>query len=116
MSTGEYAERPWGTYTVLSDDAPDHKVKRIVVYPGKRLSYQRHGKRAEHWFFLSGTAEVTLDGVVIERTAGQVIDIPVETNHRVANAGTDNVVFIEVQHGTYFGEDDIGRADEEISG
>jgi mannose-6-phosphate isomerase len=121
VSAGEYAERPWGTYTVLSDDAPDHKVKRIVVHPGKRLSYQRHAKRAEHWFFISGTAQVTLDGTVIERTAGQVIDIPVGTAHRVANAGTDDVVFIEVQHGTYFGEDDIvrleddfGRADQEI--
>jgi mannose-6-phosphate isomerase len=118
---GEYAERPWGTYTVLSDDAPDHKVKRIVVHPGKRLSYQRHAKRAEHWFFISGTAQVTLDGVVVERTAGQVIDIPVGTAHRVANAGADDVVFVEVQHGTYFGEDDIvrleddfGRADREI--
>ena len=56
MTDGEFAERPWGNYTVLSDDAPDHKVKRIVVHPGKRLSYQRHAQRAEHWFFVAGTA------------------------------------------------------------
>ena len=59
---GEFSERPWGNYTVLSDDAPDHKVKRIVVTPGKRLSYQLHAKRAEHWFIVAGTAQVTLDG------------------------------------------------------
>ena len=59
MSEREYSERPWGNYTVLDDDAPDHKVKRLVVHPGKRLSYQRHSKRAEHWFIVSGTATVT---------------------------------------------------------
>jgi len=121
MSAGEFAERPWGSYTVLSDDAADHKVKRIVVHPGKRLSYQEHARRAEHWFFVSGTAQVTLDGTVSELTAGQVADIPIGAAHRVANVGTDDVVFIEVQYGTYFGEDDIvrleddfGRADQEI--
>ena len=119
MSAGEFAERPWGSYTVLSDDAADHKVKRIVVHPGKRLSYQEHARGAEHWFFVSGTAQVTLDGTVSELTAGQVADIPIGAAHRVANVGTDDVVFIEVQYGTYFGEDDIvrleddfGRADE----
>jgi mannose-6-phosphate isomerase len=119
MTDGEFAERPWGTYTVLSEDAPDHKVKRIVVYPGKRLSYQRHAQRAEHWFVVSGTGHVTLDGEEIEIRAGQHIDIPQASAHRMANDGDRDVVFIEVQHGTYFGEDDIvrleddfGRADE----
>ena len=69
MTDGEFAERPWGTYTVLSDDAPDHKVKRIVVHPGKRLSYQRHAQRAEHWFFVAGLAQVTLDGTVHDPVA-----------------------------------------------
>ena len=120
MSELEYAERPWGNYTVLSDDAPDHKVKRIVVHPGKRLSYQRHAKRAEHWFIVAGTAQVTVDGTVSELRPGGAIDIPVGAAHRIANDGIDDVVFIEVQHGTYFGEDDIvrleddfGRADED---
>ena len=67
----EYSERPWGNYTVLSDDEPDHKVKRIVVHPGKRLSYQRHSQRAEHWFIVSGTATVTLDGNVKLVPAGR---------------------------------------------
>jgi mannose-6-phosphate isomerase len=109
----EYSERPWGNYTVLDDDAPDHKVKRIVVHPGKRLSYQRHSKRAEHWFIVSGTATVTLDGDIIEVPAGSAIDIPLESAHRIANQGTADVVFIEVQQGTYFGEDDIVRLEDD---
>ena len=113
MSEREYSERPWGNYTVLDDDAPDHKVKRIVVHPGKRLSYQRHSKRAEHWFIVSGTATVTLDGTVTTVEAGQSIDIPMEGAHRIANEGDTDVVFIEVQCGTYFGEDDIVRLEDD---
>ena len=120
---GEYSERPWGNYTVLSESAPDHKVKRIVVHPGKRLSYQRHSQRAEHWFIVSGTAQVTLNEKVTTLHPGDAIDIPREGNHRIANEGTEDVVFIEVQHGTYFGEDDIvrleddyGRVDQPVEG
>jgi len=109
----EFDERPWGTYLVLDDEASDHKVKRIVVFPGKRLSYQRHAKRAEHWFVVAGTAKVTLDGVDRTVTAGEAIDISIGTAHRIENIGTDNVVFVEVQHGTYFGEDDIVRLEDD---
>ena len=114
MSEREYSERPWGNYTVLSDDAPDHKVKRLVVHPGKRLSYQRHAQRAEHWFIVSGTAKVTLDGADIELGPGQAIDIPRGGAHRMANEGEADLVFIEVQHGTYFGEDDIVRLEDDF--
>jgi mannose-6-phosphate isomerase len=110
----EFSERPWGYYTVLDDDAPDHKVKRLVVQPGKRLSYQKHAKRSEHWFIVSGTAQITLDGKVIERGPGQAIDIPQGSAHRIGNEGTEDVVFIEVQHGTYFGEDDIVRLEDDF--
>ncbi len=113
VSEREYSERPWGNYTVLDDDASDHKVKRLVVHPGKRLSYQRHSKRAEHWFIVSGTAQVTLDGTVIEVAPGESIDIPLEGAHRIANDGDADVVLIEVQHGTYFGEDDIVRLEDD---
>jgi mannose-6-phosphate isomerase len=123
VSELEYAERPWGNYTVLSDDAPDHKVKRIVVHPGKRLSYQRHARRAEHWYVVAGTATVTLDGTVSQVLPGEAIDIPLQSAHRIANEGDGDVVFIEVQRGAYFGEDDIvrleddyGRVDAEGSG
>jgi len=114
VSEREYSERPWGNYTVLDDDAPDHKVKRLVVHPGKRLSYQRHSKRAEHWFVVAGTATVTLDGTVRQVRAGEAIDIPLESAHRVANEGTTDVVLIEVQCGTYFGEDDIERLEDDF--
>ena len=108
----ETDQRPWGSYTVL-DDGGTHKVKRIVVLPGKRLSYQRHGRRSEHWFIVQGHALVTLDGVQTEVGAGHAVDIPVGTDHRIENPGTTDVVFVEVQHGEYFGEDDIVRLEDD---
>jgi mannose-6-phosphate isomerase len=113
MGEREHSERPWGNYTVLDGDAPDHKVKRLVVHPGKRLSYQRHSQRAEHWFIVSGTAKVTLDGEVRDVRAGESIDIPLRSAHRIANEGHEDVVLIEVQRGTYFGEDDIVRLEDD---
>ncbi len=110
----EYDERPWGSFTVLDDELFDHKVKRLVVAPGKRLSYQRHSKRAEHWFVVSGVATVTLDGVEYEVPEGQAIDIGLGQAHRCENRGTTPVVLIEVQHGTYFGEDDIVRLEDDF--
>ena len=108
----EHDDRPWGCYDVLEDE-PSHKVKRITVSPGSRLSYQRHRRRSEHWFVVSGTASVTLDGAVIDLRAGQATDIPAGTAHRVANRGDQPLVFIEVQHGDYFGEDDIERLEDD---
>jgi mannose-6-phosphate isomerase len=100
--------RPWGHYDVLADEA-DHKVKRIVVSPGKRLSLQRHRLRAEHWYIVQGEAIVTLDNVEISLSAGQAVDIPRGAAHRALNAGSVDLVYIEVQTGEYFGEDDIER-------
>ena len=104
----EFDRRPWGTYTVLEEDR-GFKVKRIEVLPGKRLSYQKHSQRAEHWFVVEGTAKVTLDGAEILVRAGEAIDIPIGSAHRVENPGEGNLVFIEVQRGSYLGEDDIVR-------
>lgn len=109
----ERDERPWGAYTVLEDD-PGHKVKRIDVQPGRRLSYQRHAHRAEHWFIVAGTATVTLDGTDHALGAGDAIDIPRGAAHRIANPGDSTLVFIEVQHGDYFGEDDIERLEDDF--
>src|SRR5918911_4082045 len=92
----EFDRRPWGTYTVL-EEAPTFKVKRIEVLPGKRLSYQKHAQRAEHWFVVSGTARVTLDDEQIDVPAGQSIDIAIGAAHRVENAGDERLVFVEVQ-------------------
>jgi len=105
--------RPWGYYEVLADE-PDHKVKRIVVYPGKRLSLQKHRRRTEHWFVLTGEALVTRDEEMIRVTAGHAIDIPVGAWHRVQNPATTDMAFIEVQTGDYFGEDDIERQEDDF--
>jgi mannose-6-phosphate isomerase len=110
----EFSDRPWGSYTVLDDTMPDHKVKRIVVSPGKRLSYQTHKFRSEHWFVVSGHATVVLDGEIIELEPGGSVDIHVGQAHRCENMGEIPVVFIEVQTGTYFGEDDIVRLEDDF--
>jgi mannose-6-phosphate isomerase len=91
------------------EEAPTFKVKRIEVLPGKRLSYQKHSQRAEHWFVVEGTAKVTLDGNEITIGTGESIDIPVGAAHRVENPGERDLIFIEVQRGRYLGEDDIVR-------
>ncbi|MDP2736763.1 MAG: phosphomannose isomerase type II C-terminal cupin domain [bacterium] len=109
----ETDHRPWGHYVVLADEL-DHKVKRIVVNPQKRLSYQSHQRRQEHWYIVSGLAIVTLDGQEITLTAGQSINIPLQAKHRISNQGDEDVVFIEVQTGSYFGEDDIERYDDDF--
>ena len=109
----KYDERPWGSFTVL-DEGDGFKVKRIEVLAGKRLSYQKHARRAEHWFVVRGTARITLDGEEIMRGAGEAIDIPTGAAHRVENPGKDLLVFIEVQQGDYLGEDDIVRLEDDF--
>ena len=101
-------ERPWGSFTVL-DEAENYKVKRIEVLPQKRLSYQKHAHRSEHWMVVAGSARVTLDGREILLSAGGTVDVPIGAAHRIENAGTEKLVFIEIQRGTYLGEDDIQR-------
>jgi mannose-6-phosphate isomerase-like protein (cupin superfamily) len=113
VSDLEHDERPWGSYTVLADE-PDHKVKRIVVLPGKRLSLQLHHKRAEHWFVLSGTGLVTLNDAAVPVGPGVAVDVDTGVSHRIENTGTDELVFVEVQHGSYFGEDDIVRLEDDF--
>jgi len=105
--------RPWGYFEILSDEE-DHKVKRIVVDPGKRLSLQRHTNRAEHWYMLRGEALVTIDRDDQPLKRGESVDIPRETLHRVKNPGKEPVMFIEVQTGDYCGEDDIERVEDDF--
>jgi mannose-6-phosphate isomerase len=105
--------RPWGYYVVLADEE-DHKVKRIVLYPGKRFSLQRHKRRDEHWYLIGGEAIATIDTREVALRIGDHIDIPRGTLHRLENSGDGNVVFIEVQTGDYFGEDDIERIDDDF--
>jgi mannose-6-phosphate isomerase len=108
-----FDRRPWGTFTVL-DEADGFKVKRIEVLPGKRLSYQKHAQRAEHWVIVAGTAVVTLDDSEVTVNEGEAIDIAIGAAHRVENRGTKTLVFIEVQRGGYLGEDDIVRLQDDF--
>jgi mannose-6-phosphate isomerase len=109
-----FDQRPWGSFTVL-DEGDGYKVKRIEVYPGKRLSYQRHARRAEHWYVVRGTAKVTLNGVEILVKSGETVDIAVRDAHRVENpSDSEQLVFVEVQTGDYFGEDDIERLEDDF--
>lgn len=101
-------ERPWGQYEVLRD-SETFKSKVIRVNPQSQLSYQSHAKRAEHWIITQGQGEVILDDQVIPVKAGSHVHIPVKAKHRIRNTGNQALEFIEVQLGTYFGEDDIVR-------
>jgi len=107
-------ERPWGSFENLLDE--DYcKVKRIIVKPEQRLSSQYHNKRSEAWVIVQGEATITLeekDSYITEYitgTPGQVIKIPVGTIHRLKNNTKEDLIIIETQTGTYFGEDDIVR-------
>lgn len=101
-------ERPWGSFEILFEEN-DLKVKRIVVKPEKRLSLQSHRFRSENWVIIQGRALVTLDERQIPLTVHESVFIPCGAKHRIGNAGTEEVVFIEVQTGSYLGEDDIVR-------
>ena len=109
----EKSERPWGRYEVLQEGAT-YKVKSIHVNPGKRLSYQRHQKRSEHWYVTDGSGEVTLDGKVQVVSRGSILEIPQGMLHRISNTGDRELIFIEVQTGSYFGEDDIERLEDDF--
>ncbi|WAC46003.1 mannose-1-phosphate guanylyltransferase/mannose-6-phosphate isomerase [Pseudomonas sp. SL4(2022)] len=103
--------RPWGTYDLL-DSGAHHQVKRIIVKPGAQLSLQMHHHRAEHWIVVSGTAQVTCDDRVFLLTENQSTYIPIASIHRLANPGKIPLEIIEVQSGSYLGEDDIERLED----
>lgn len=104
--------RPWGSYeSLVTSDR--FQVKRIIVDPGQRLSLQMHHHRAEHWIVVSGTAEVTCGDKVFMLAEDESTYIPLGTRHRLANPGRIPLELIEVQSGTYLGEDDIVRFDDE---
>jgi mannose-6-phosphate isomerase len=112
-SGNDHEERPWGAFFIL-DGGVNFKVKRIEVLPSKRLSYQRHARRSEHWFVTQGIAKVTLNDREILLKTGDSIDILVGDKHRVENPGSETLIFIETQTGDYFGEDDIERFDDDF--
>lgn len=105
-------ERPWGGFTNLLD-LPTHKVKELYVLPGARLSYQRHAKRKEHWFVVSGTGYAIVNDKEIPLSKGVSLDIAIQDKHRLGNDSNSPLIVIEVQTGTYFGEDDIERFEDD---
>jgi mannose-1-phosphate guanylyltransferase len=100
--------RPWGTYATLKEEA-GYKVKRITVRPGESLSLQYHHQRCEHWVVVQGTALIQIGDGEFRAGPGQYKFIPVKEKHRLSNIGTEELVLIEVQCGSYLGEDDIVR-------
>ena len=107
------AYRPWGGYaSVLNGER--FQVKRLFVKPGKKLSLQKHHHRSEHWIVVRGTAEVTVDGTVTMLSENQSIYLPLGCTHRLANPGKIELELIEVQTGSYLGEDDIIRIEDEF--
>jgi len=110
----EVGERPWGKYYVLADE-PHYKLKRIEVNPGQRLSYQYHHHRQEYWTIVEGKATIILNDEEISLAYGESIFIPRGAKHRIENRSSELLVFVEVQTGTYFGEDDIVRIEDDYN-
>jgi mannose-6-phosphate isomerase-like protein (cupin superfamily) len=108
----ESEDRPWGSWHVL-DVSDGYKVKRIQVNPGCRLSLQTHQHRSEHWVVIQGVATCTVDDTVKTAAAGESVDVPLGAKHRIANDGAEELVIIEVQLGSYTGEDDICRHEDD---
>ena len=107
--------KPWGSYKVLLN-LPYCKVKQLIVNPEQKLSYQYHDKRAEVWTIVAGSATIILDDEKVFRNYGETIRIPKGSKHRIINEDKfKNLEIIEVQHGTYFGEDDIVRIEDEYN-
>jgi mannose-1-phosphate guanylyltransferase/mannose-6-phosphate isomerase len=109
------AFRPWGYYkNVEGNDNTGFKVKRISVYPGKRLSLQSHNHRSEHWVIVKGTAKVQVGDDTLFLSKDQHVYIPINTLHRIENIGDDLLEFTETQIGDYLGEDDIVRYEDDF--
>jgi mannose-6-phosphate isomerase len=109
-----FERRPWGNYTVLYRDETC-QVKKLVVNPGKRISLQSHKFRAEHWFVISGQGTAELDGNEIEVGPGCTVDVPIGSKHRISCHEADLLVFIEVQTGSSFAEEDIVRYEDDYN-
>ena len=107
----EEVVKPWGSYTNLMDEEYT-KVKKIVIKSGQAPSYQYHFKRSEIWVIVKGTAEVRIDDNTMLHGVGDIIRIPTEAKHQITNVGNEDVVFVEIQLGEYFGEDDIVRLED----
>jgi mannose-1-phosphate guanylyltransferase/mannose-1-phosphate guanylyltransferase/mannose-6-phosphate isomerase len=109
----EIGHRPWGYYEVIKD-AENFKSKRITVMPNKKLSLQSHNFRSEHWICLSGIGQAQVNDQFITLKPNVHVFIDVKDKHRLINNGDQQLVIIEIQTGTYFGEDDIIRYEDDF--
>ncbi|WP_353203039.1 phosphomannose isomerase type II C-terminal cupin domain [Polynucleobacter sp.] len=108
-----FKERPWGNYTVLHTEETC-QVKKLALNPGMRISLQSHKFRAEHWFIVSGQGTAEIDGKEIEVGPGAAVDVPIGSKHRISCGTSNPLVFIEVQTGSSFAEDDIVRYEDDF--
>tara|TARA_R100000734_G_C3319212_1_gene114640 strand:+ start:5536 stop:5880 length:345 start_codon:yes stop_codon:yes gene_type:complete len=104
--------RPWGTFENLLDET-SCKVKKIVISPNNAPSYQYHYKREEIWIVIQGQGELKLNDEIHAIESSSVIHIPTEAKHQIRNTGSEDLIFIEIQRGEYFGEDDIVRLEDD---
>ena len=109
----ETEQRPWGGYKVLVDEKT-HKVKKLIINPKKRFSLQYHNKRTETWVIVEGEVEITIGDKKKIYSYGEIISVPVGTIHRIENVSNEPAEIIEIQTGTYFGEDDIVRIEDDF--
>lgn len=108
---GQTYTRPWGWYKTIAQ-AAGFQAKLIHVAAGGRLSLQSHNERAEHWVVVTGVATITIDDATADYAVNQAVYIPLKAKHRLENLTTEPVEIIEVQVGSYLGEDDIVRYDD----
>lgn len=108
MQDEKLFQRPWGNYFNALEE-PGYKIKKIVVNPGARLSLQSHEQRSEHWVVVQGDALVTLGEKEFKMGRDEYIYIPKGSIHRLQNVGSEDLILVEVQLGSYLGEDDIKR-------
>tara|TARA_Y100000591_G_C21642908_1_gene598807 strand:- start:263 stop:628 length:366 start_codon:yes stop_codon:yes gene_type:complete len=106
--------RPWGQYYIISNSS-HYKLKIIEVNPNSRLSYQYHKKRSECWTIIKGIGLITINGLEKKIIYGDSVTIKQGDKHRIKNIGDSKLTFVEVQTGTYFGEDDIVRLDDDYN-
>jgi mannose-6-phosphate isomerase len=111
VNNSDVVLKPWGSYENLMDEVYT-KVKKIIIHPGEAPSYQYHFKRNEIWIIVKGTAEIKIDDTVMTHNVGDIIRIPVEAKHCVTNIGDSELVFVEVQLGESFEEEDIVRVED----
>lgn len=111
---GTFDYRPWGFYEIIDEKKNSYKIKKITVLSGKRLSYQMHYHRSEHWIVVKGTAKVTIDGKISYVRSGESVFMKERQKHRLENPGEIPLEIIEIQMGSYIEEDDIVRFDDDF--